>query len=90
MSKSEFTKKMRNFVKMYENEIPKRAEINFLEDACDCLDRAEARLKVIPDLLEACEKAQWILSTMVKEGMLNADNTVVPKLEVAIAKAVEE
>ena len=49
----EFTKKIRSFVKMYENEIPKRAEITFLKEACDRLNRAEAINK---DLLVELEK----------------------------------
>ncbi len=38
---SEFTNKLRKFVKMYENEIPRRAEITFLEEACDILEKIQ-------------------------------------------------
>jgi len=47
---SEFTKKIRAFIKLYENELPKRAEITFLEEACAIINRAEASKK---DLLTA-------------------------------------
>jgi len=56
----EWTKKLRNFIKLYENEVPRRAEITFLIEACDRLDRAES---IKADLLAAC-----------KEFMLIADN----------------
>ncbi|HUS89753.1 MAG TPA: hypothetical protein VMW91_10435 [Desulfosporosinus sp.] len=47
----EFTKKIRAFIKLYENELPKRAEITFLEEACDRLDTVEA---LNAELLAAC------------------------------------
>lgn len=31
---SDFTKKLHGFIKLYENEIPRRAEITFLKEAC--------------------------------------------------------
>ena len=49
----DFTKRLRSFVKLYEKEIPRRAEITFLEEACDIIDKAEAINK---DLLEACKR----------------------------------
>ena len=36
----DFTKRLRSFVKLYEKEIPRRAEITFLEEACDIIDKA--------------------------------------------------
>jgi len=38
------------------------------------------------DLLEACEKADWLLGVMIEKDMLNADSDVKKLLEVAIAK----
>ena len=42
----DFTKRLRSFVKLYEKEIPRRAEITFLKEACDIIDRAEAINKI--------------------------------------------
>lgn len=48
----EFTKRIRKFVKMYENEVPRRAEITFLGEACDIIEQqAEIRKSII-----ACNK----------------------------------
>jgi hypothetical protein len=55
----EWTKKIRDFIKLYENELPKRAEITFLEEACVIIDRAEASNK---DLVTACEYTENLLS----------------------------
>ena len=53
-SASDFTNNLRNFVKLYENEIPRRAEITFLQEACKRLDsETEISLKS----LEACTLA---------------------------------
>ena len=49
----EFTKKIRGFVKLYENEIPRRAEITFLAKACDIIDTLEASRK---ELQIACQQ----------------------------------
>lgn len=55
---SEFIKQVRKFVKMYKNEIPRRAEITFLNEACDIIDSAESINK---DLVDACEQADsWM------------------------------
>ena len=43
----EFVKQVRKFVKMYENEVPRRAEITFLEEACDIIDEWEKRYEDI-------------------------------------------
>jgi len=37
----EFVEKIKSFVKMYETEIPRRAEITLLEEACDQLESKE-------------------------------------------------
>ena len=35
----DFTENLRKFVKLYENEVPRRAEITFLEEACEIIDK---------------------------------------------------
>lgn len=44
---------------------------------CNCHD----------ELVVACDKANWLLGTMIKEGMLNADSDIKKMLEAALAKA---
>ena len=93
----EFTKKIRSFVKLYENETPRRAEITFLQEACDRLDRAESINK---DLLTACEiglkKALGIIRIanevnipLDTQGRRENDKDI-KQIKAAIAKAKKE
>jgi len=78
------------FTKMFRILLATQDRTAVVQDAyklCDIIGSAEARLKVIPDLLEACQKALWLLEFMVKENILNADYSIKGLLEAAIAKA---
>jgi len=78
-SAGEWAKKIRRFVKMYENEVPRRAEITFLQEACDIIDSAEALNK---DLLAACKYSHTLILRKIGQS-----THAVALLEAAIAKA---
>ena len=89
----EFTEKLRNFVKLYENELPRRAEITFLQEACDRLGRAEAINK---DLLTACKFASDLTDLWLDEEFRDTEafnmalQCKIQKIKDAIAKAKKE
>ena len=72
----EFTEKIRKFIKMYENEVPRRAEITFLEEAIESLDRAEASKN---DLLTVLENALVSLAVI---AIPREDNNVATDAEI--------
>lgn len=81
-----WTKKIRSFVKMYENEIPKRAEITFLKEVCDIIDQLKSQIKAKDELLFAYKSVrapkQPTASEFTKEARQTAKNVYAgnPKL----------
>jgi len=88
----DFTEKIRSFIKLYENEIPRRAEITFLKEACAIIDRAETSKA---DLLTACKiglkKALGISVVAAELGaqILPKHQKDIEQIEAAIAKEKE-
>lgn len=49
---SDFKRTLLNFFKMYKNELPRRAEITFLEEAYEHLNLADERIDKLEDALQ--------------------------------------
>lgn len=81
---SEFTERIRKFVKMYENEIPRRAEISFLEEALKIIDTSEASRKELLDNLK------MLVALLCHPGsFVSAKDIEKAKVAISNAKKVE-
>jgi len=88
----DFTENLRKFVKLYENEVPRRAEITFLEEACEIIDKlleqqppaGEWTKEVRINFTTHFENPDWVIHKKLMEACEIIDR-VVAERDLAIA-----